>query len=182
LEGNAFPSETRSTQMRILHVVPTYLPAVRYSGPIFAVHGLCRALARWGHYIEVFTTNVDGSRRERLAFRTCYRPGACWVEKSNLKHAAALHLTSELEAEELERFGWQLPRRAVIPNGIDELTLRETAFAADVEEAAAEQPLVGFFGRRTLLQLDRNCIELRTNRPHAEFGDRTSRACPDSGG
>src|SRR5262249_2892122 len=47
--------------MRILHVVPTYLPAVRYGGPIFAVHGLCRALARRGHHVEVFTTNVDGS-------------------------------------------------------------------------------------------------------------------------
>jgi glycosyltransferase involved in cell wall biosynthesis len=46
--------------MRILHVVPSYLPAVRYGGPIFAVHGLCRALAARGHHIEVFTTNVDG--------------------------------------------------------------------------------------------------------------------------
>jgi glycosyltransferase involved in cell wall biosynthesis len=46
--------------MRILHVVPTYLPATRYGGPIFAVHGLCRALAARGHHLEVFTTNVDG--------------------------------------------------------------------------------------------------------------------------
>ena len=46
--------------MRILHVVPTYLPAVRYGGPIFAVHGLCRALASRGHEIEVLTTNVNG--------------------------------------------------------------------------------------------------------------------------
>ena len=46
--------------MRILHVVPTYLPATRYGGPIFAVHGLCRALAARGHQVEVFTTNVDG--------------------------------------------------------------------------------------------------------------------------
>src|SRR5205823_1441089 len=46
--------------MRLLHVVPTYLPATRYGGPIFAVHGLCRALARRGHEVHVFTTNVDG--------------------------------------------------------------------------------------------------------------------------
>jgi glycosyltransferase involved in cell wall biosynthesis len=46
--------------MRILHVVPSYLPAVRYGGPIFAVHGLCRALAARGHELQVFTTNVDG--------------------------------------------------------------------------------------------------------------------------
>jgi glycosyltransferase involved in cell wall biosynthesis len=46
--------------MRILHVVPSYLPAVRYGGPIFAVHGLCRALAARGHEVQVFTTNIDG--------------------------------------------------------------------------------------------------------------------------
>jgi glycosyltransferase involved in cell wall biosynthesis len=47
--------------MRILHVVPTYLPARRYGGPIVAVHGLCKALAARGHTVDVFTTNVDGS-------------------------------------------------------------------------------------------------------------------------
>ena len=46
--------------MRILHVVPTYLPATRYGGPIVSVHGLCRALAARGHDVHVFTTNVDG--------------------------------------------------------------------------------------------------------------------------
>jgi glycosyltransferase involved in cell wall biosynthesis len=43
-----------------LHVVPTYLPAVRYGGPIQSVHALCRALAAQGHVTDVFTTNVDG--------------------------------------------------------------------------------------------------------------------------
>jgi glycosyltransferase involved in cell wall biosynthesis len=46
--------------MRILHVVPTYLPATRYGGPIYSVHGLCKALAALGHEVSVFTTNVDG--------------------------------------------------------------------------------------------------------------------------
>lgn len=46
--------------MRILHVVPTYLPARRYGGPIIAVHGLCKALTTRGHTVDVFTTNVDG--------------------------------------------------------------------------------------------------------------------------
>jgi glycosyltransferase involved in cell wall biosynthesis len=46
--------------LHILHVVPTYLPATRYGGPIYAVHGLCRSLAARGHTVEVFTTNVDG--------------------------------------------------------------------------------------------------------------------------
>src|SRR5579862_4440950 len=46
--------------MRVLHVVPTYLPAVRYGGPIYSVHALCRALADRGHDVHVYTTNVDG--------------------------------------------------------------------------------------------------------------------------
>jgi glycosyltransferase involved in cell wall biosynthesis len=46
--------------LRILHVVPTYLPATRYGGPIVSVHGLCRALAARGHDVHVFTTNIDG--------------------------------------------------------------------------------------------------------------------------
>lgn len=46
--------------MRFLHVVPTYLPAVRYGGPIRSVHALCRSLAADGHDTHVFTTSVDG--------------------------------------------------------------------------------------------------------------------------
>lgn len=48
--------------MRIAHIVPTYLPATRYGGPIYSVHGLCRALAEIGHDVHVFTTSVDGPR------------------------------------------------------------------------------------------------------------------------
>lgn len=42
-------------------MVPTYLPATRYGGPIVAVHGLARSLAARGHEVHVFTTNVDGA-------------------------------------------------------------------------------------------------------------------------
>jgi glycosyltransferase involved in cell wall biosynthesis len=47
--------------VKILHVVPTYFPAVRYGGPIVAVHGLCKALVARGHEVDVLTTNVDGA-------------------------------------------------------------------------------------------------------------------------
>lgn len=56
--------------MRLFHVVPTYLPATRYGGPIYSVHGLCRALAARGHDVEVFTTNVDGSGTSDVPVRT----------------------------------------------------------------------------------------------------------------
>jgi glycosyltransferase involved in cell wall biosynthesis len=47
--------------MKILHVVPTYLPAVRYGGPIYSVHALCRALVEQEQDVRVVTTNVDGN-------------------------------------------------------------------------------------------------------------------------
>lgn len=45
--------------MKILHVVPTYVPAWKHGGPIRSVHGLCKALAAHGHQVTVFTTDVD---------------------------------------------------------------------------------------------------------------------------
>ena len=47
--------------MKILHVVPTYLPAWRHGGPVVAVHGLAKSLVERGHDVSVFTTNLHGS-------------------------------------------------------------------------------------------------------------------------
>jgi glycosyltransferase involved in cell wall biosynthesis len=216
--------------MRILHVVPSYLPAVRYGGPIFAVHSLCQALAAKGHEVEVFTTNVDGPGIspvpvERVVnldgvrvryfsspvFRRLYwSPGmkralaremslfdvvhlhsaflwptwaaarsarkvgvpyvlaprgmlikdlilrrsrfvkSAWIlliERSNVEQAAAIHLTSDLEATELKRFGWRLPPLAVLPNGIDAPLPCSGDVSADVKAVASRRPLVLFLGR-----------------------------------
>ncbi|MGA8495725.1 MAG: glycosyltransferase [Xanthobacteraceae bacterium] len=218
--------------MRILHVVPTYLPATRYGGPIVAVHSLCRALAARGHVVEVFTTSIDGptdtavpydrpvmldgvkvryfaSRRLR---RLSYAPSlmqslhdeisgadivhlhsaflwptwraarlshrrripyvvsprgmlvktliasrnrlikSAWIaliERSNLEQAAAIHATSAIEAEEIQKFGWRLPRIVVVPNGVDaiEQQARQPPPSADIAALAGQQPLVLFFGR-----------------------------------
>ena len=217
--------------MRILHVVPTYLPAARYGGPIFAVHGLCRALAGRGHHVEVFTTNINGRDNSAVPleipvqldgvhvryfssqyFRRLYWSPAlaralttdltsfkivhlhsvflwptwaaarsakkakvpylisprgmlvknlieqksrlaktAWlrlIEKSNLESASAIHATSVLEAEEVQRFGWRLKQIATIPNGVDEVDqFNEENISEDVKEIAAEQPLILFLGR-----------------------------------
>jgi glycosyltransferase involved in cell wall biosynthesis len=216
--------------MRILHVIPSYLPAVRYGGPIFATHGLCKALAARGHEVQAFTTNIDGPGNSSVpiglpvnlegvhvryfpcpllrrlywapalgralkseiskfdavhlhsvflwptwtAARAARKAGvpyvlsprgmlvkdligrrswfakSAWIqiiEKSNVEEAAAVHLTSQLEAAELQRFGWRLPRLAVIPNGVDEPPPCDGQIATDVEAIAAEQPLVLFLGR-----------------------------------
>jgi len=47
-------------KLRILQVVPTYFPAVRYGGPIRSVHNLSKALVRRGHEVHVFTSSMDG--------------------------------------------------------------------------------------------------------------------------
>src|ERR1700687_307966 len=52
--------ESPARRLRILQVVSAYYPAVRYGGPIRSVHGLAAALARRGHDVHVYTTNVDG--------------------------------------------------------------------------------------------------------------------------
>ena len=53
--------------MKILHVVPSYLPAWRYGGPIRSVHGLARAQAAAGDDVTVFTTDADGAGRLEVA-------------------------------------------------------------------------------------------------------------------
>jgi glycosyltransferase involved in cell wall biosynthesis len=47
--------------MKILHIVPTYLPAYRYGGPIKTVHELNKWLVKKGVEVTVYTTNIDGS-------------------------------------------------------------------------------------------------------------------------
>jgi hypothetical protein len=46
--------------LHILHVVPSYLPAVRYGGANLTIHAPCKALAARVHERHVFTTTIDG--------------------------------------------------------------------------------------------------------------------------
>jgi glycosyltransferase involved in cell wall biosynthesis len=64
------PRTATLARVKILHVVPTYLPARRYGGPIYAVHGLAKALAARGHEVDVFTTNVDGPNDSNVPLGT----------------------------------------------------------------------------------------------------------------
>ncbi len=210
--------------MKILHVVPTYIPAWRYGGTIRSVHGLCRALAARGHEVDVFTTNVDGSADSNVALgrpidmdgvRVWYHPShigrrlywspkmghrlkshigeysvahlhsvflwpttaaagcarraripyiisprgmmvkelfrrksgllkVAWTtcfEKRNLEGAAAIHVTSELEAADIRAFRLRLPRIVVVPNGTD---IPVPGVAVRI---ATERPFVLFMGR-----------------------------------
>ena len=226
--------------MRLLHIVPTYLPAVRYGGPIFAVHALCRALAARGHVVEVFTTSIDGPRNASVPHdkpvmldgvkiryfaspvlrRLSWAPAlaralrreiagtdvaqlhsvflwptwaaarlarraqvpyvisprgmlvekliksrhrllkSAWIgliERTNLEKAAAIHVTSAVEAAALTAFGFQLNQVATIPNGADDIENEPAQDPPDdVKALGRERPLILFFGRMTWVKgLDR---------------------------
>lgn len=51
---------SKDTEMKILHVVPSYIPAYRYGGPIWSVHALNKWLVKKGADVTVYTTNIDG--------------------------------------------------------------------------------------------------------------------------
>jgi glycosyltransferase involved in cell wall biosynthesis len=218
--------------LRILHVVPTYIPAYRYGGPIYSVHGLCKALVLLGHDVSVFTTNVDGDndsdvplgqpvdidgvkvsyfpskRLRRLywsppmktslekqipnsdivhlhsiflwptwaAARSARRMGtpyiiaprgmlvkelvarkshfakSLWIsliERNNLEHAAAIHVTTENEKEEARKFGFTLPAVSTVPNGVDVEELRKCPIniAPSISDIIQKKPFILYLGR-----------------------------------
>jgi glycosyltransferase involved in cell wall biosynthesis len=65
------------------------------------------------------------------------------VERANVEHAAAVHVTSDIEAAELECFGFRLPPVYCIANGV------EPAASSDdgLLDAAAKPPTVLALGR-----------------------------------
>jgi glycosyltransferase involved in cell wall biosynthesis len=235
--------------VRVLHVVPTYVPAWRHGGPVFAVHGLCKALAARGHDVTVFTTDVHGSgtlgpevaraapvevegvtawyfpvttprrlyrspalqqalrralpdaahhgardmagdtaasadahfdivhlhsvflwptaaaaaaaRRARVPYlvsprgmlvadllrrrgRLRKRLWIALVERRNLERAAALHTTSQLEADEASRLGLHLPPVVVIPNGVDPDLWQPQAWPLAAGQPNPESPTARF--------------------------------------
>lgn len=216
--------------MRILHVVPSYLPAVRYGGPIVSVHGLCKALARRGHDVHVFTTNIDGAAESPVAVdvpvdmdgvkvwyfpvpmlrrlywsprmkaalvkhmagfdvvhthsvflwptwaaarvaRHCHVPyilaprgmlvqdlirrKSSWlkrawirlIEQRNISNAAAIHVTSDLEAEDLNAFGFRLPAIDVVPNGVELPDAQAGQSGNESLRALSIEPYLLFIGR-----------------------------------
>lgn len=52
--------------MKILHFLPTYFPASRYGGPLFALRGLSKAQQSLGHEVCIFTTNVNGGQNSEV--------------------------------------------------------------------------------------------------------------------
>jgi glycosyltransferase involved in cell wall biosynthesis len=90
--------------MKILHVVPTYFPAVRYGGPIHSVHALCRALAAAGHRVHVFTTSVDGPGDSDVPHGRAVDLDGVQVHYSRSRWLRRMYYSAELK-EQLARAG-----------------------------------------------------------------------------
>ena len=48
--------------MKILHIIPTYIPANFASGPIQSIHSLNKELVNMGAQVTVYTSNFDGDK------------------------------------------------------------------------------------------------------------------------
>ena len=220
------------TTVRVLHVVPSYIPAYRYGGPIYSVHGLCKALAARDHDVNVFTTNINGQddsdvpldtpvaidgvkvwyfsspflRRlywsppmayelkrqvskfdlvhlhsiflwptfaaaraaifcgvpyvlaprgmlvKELIKRKSRWAKSAWIktiERRNLEQAATIHVTTEAERQECQRFGFKLPPISIVPNGIDinDFSNNSERISNRVRHLLDKQPMLLFLSR-----------------------------------
>lgn len=54
--------------MKILHIIPSYLPALVASGPIKPTHYLNRELVNRGHEVTVYTNDMDGNKRMKVKY------------------------------------------------------------------------------------------------------------------
>jgi glycosyltransferase involved in cell wall biosynthesis len=235
--------------MRILHVVPSYYPAVRYGGPIRSVHGLASALAGRGHDVHVYTTNVDGPSNSDVLLRapTNFDGVSVWYfptgsgrrlyrspdmdralranvasfdvvhthsvflwpttaaaraarahhvpyilaprgmlvadlirrksslakrgwmelfERRNVAAAAAVHVTSNIEADEIGRLGLRYQRMVIVANGIE---LPDPVSSVESSPISLKGRTVLFLGRVNWKKgLDR-LIPAMTHLPNAEL-------------
>ncbi len=108
------PAAVGNRRLRILQVVPTYFPAVRYGGPIRSVHALAKGLVERGHEVHVFTSSMDGPQdlavdestpvdldgvlvhyfRVPFLRRLCWCPGMLTALKERAAHFDVMHLHS----------------------------------------------------------------------------------------
>ena len=62
-----------------------------------------------------------------------------FIERGNLENAAAIHVTSRLEADDALQFGYRLPRFVSIPNGVDALDCEKGKVTSEKETVKREK-------------------------------------------
>ncbi len=71
------------------------------------------------------------------------------IERHTLEHAAAIHVTSEIEAQELGYFGIKAPPIEIAPNAIEELEpeTTELPLLSEPQRRVPDEPYILFMGR-----------------------------------
>lgn len=99
--------------MKILHIIPSYLPAVYASGPIKPTYSFNKALVEKGIEVVVYTMNMDGDKKldvplekemdidgvKVFYFPMTFRPWQYsyklhWALAKNIKNFDLIHITS----------------------------------------------------------------------------------------
>jgi glycosyltransferase involved in cell wall biosynthesis len=71
------------------------------------------------------------------------------IERNNIEHAAAIHVTTGNELKEIKTFGFALPPVFVVPNGVDieEIIRQPQCVAPMIENIIQKKPFILFLGR-----------------------------------
>ena len=106
-----------------------------------------RAAARAG---IPYVLSPRGMMEKELIRRKSTLLKSIWIgaiERNNLEHARAIHVTSQREADELESFGFALPAVVEIPNGVDQAPSPAPAMSPGLQTAVGDGPFALFLGR-----------------------------------
>jgi glycosyltransferase involved in cell wall biosynthesis len=71
------------------------------------------------------------------------------IERRNLEHAAAIHVTTDNEMKEAQKFGFRLPPVFIVPNGINAEEMRRPpqCIAPMIDNIIQKKPFLLFLGR-----------------------------------
>ncbi len=101
---------------RVLHVIPSFYPALGYGGPVRAVFELCRAQVQAGMEVRVLTSDADGPQRlsdlsnrwvtdfgvptfyAPVRFGEDIAPSLLWHLPSELRNADLVHVSGLFSA------------------------------------------------------------------------------------
>lgn len=173
--------------MRILHVIPSFHPAVRYGGPVETALRLTQCLADLGHDVRVVTTDADGLWDTVDCERARALDPAEGPEIRRCKRNLPPDLSSDLVGETIDGTAWADVVHVTAVYSFSTLTALGAARAAgkpcvwsprgsfQANGRRATQPLKAAWRVATRLLLPRSCVLHATSKEEAE---RTERRYP----
>jgi glycosyltransferase involved in cell wall biosynthesis len=148
----------RSERLRRIYFSPTLADALRSECSTFDVlhthamflYPLWAAARLARRYDRPYVVSTRGMlERDLIAARSPLLK-ALWIaaiERHNLEGASAIHVTSAREADEIARFGFNLPAMFEIPNGVDVNPRTTGEPSPSIAALLGGEPYVLFLGR-----------------------------------